>query len=256
MAIINDPQDIKNLRESGKILVGALAAMVDAVRSGITTQELDVVARKEIERHGGKPSFLGYRGYPAAACISLNAEVVHGIPRDQRIFEGDVYSFDLGVNYKGMITDAATTQVFGQVEPKVKNLVAATAQALEHGIAVALKDGFVGDIGAAIGEALTAAKVTIVHDLVGHGTGRAVHEDPMVPNFGHRGEGERIAHGEVLALEPIACLGSEDLLLQPDGWTLVTKDESLASHHEKTLIITENGPEVLTPHDFPVVHER
>lgn len=240
--------EIEAMRTGGQMLAQVLSHLKTKVKAGISTQELNDIAAKELGSLGGQAAFLGYKGFPGSICISVNDEVVHGIPKpDKFLDDGDVVSLDMGVIYKGLITDSAVTVVCGR-EPN--NLVKFTQQALEEGINVAQAGCHVGDIGQAIQSVLDKQGFGIVRDLVGHGVGHAVHEDPNIPNYGRSGSGPQLSRGMTVAIEPMATLGREAVVLDPDGWTVRTRDGSAACHFEHTVLITEDGCEVLTLADI------
>jgi len=247
MAILKEPKDIALLRESGKILVEAIQLVQARVAVGISTAELDMIARKAIERHSAKPSFFGYNGYPASICISINEEVVHGIPKKNRfIADGDVVGLDLGVNYRGFFTDHAVSVAVGKVDSKVKSLLADTQRAMMAGIDQARDGNRIGDVGSAIEKILTPKGYGIIRQLCGHGVGRAVHEEPEIPNYGKAGTGLKIISGMVLAIEPMVALGGWEVETLDDEWTVVTADGTVSAHFEHTVLVTEHGPEIIT----------
>ncbi len=247
MALIIQPEEIDRLRTSGKILATAMEAVRKAVAPGVTTAELDAIARHEIEAQGGQPSFLGFQNYPAALCVSVNHEVVHGIPDSTRSIQaGDVVGLDLGVNYQGAFTDHAITVAVGRVPNEAKQLIRHTRAALQAGIRQAKAGNHVGDISAAIEQSLEPHGYGIVTQLTGHGVGRAVHEAPPIPNVGPAGSGPELAEGEVLAIEPMVTLGDPAVRTLADGWTIETVDHSLAAHFEHTIRVTKRGHEVIT----------
>jgi methionyl aminopeptidase len=239
--------EIASMRVAGKILAQVLQHVKTNAKAGMSTKDLDNLAHKEVKRLGGKPSFLGYEGYPDVLCVSVNDEVVHGLPHRGKILEeGDVVSIDFGVTIDGMITDGAITFVLGEVSNEVKQLVATTEQALLTGIDV-LRDGVrVGDVARAIQNVLERKNLGIVRDLVGHGVGHDLHEDPNIPNYGSSGTGPVLKKGMTIAIEPMATLGGHHVVVDPDGWTIRTKDRSLAAHFEHTVLITDKGAEILT----------
>ncbi|MDO8521087.1 MAG: type I methionyl aminopeptidase [bacterium] len=253
MAKIKTAEEIALLRESGKRLAHVLAALKAAIKPGITTKDLDLLAEKLIRDGGDEPPFLNYtpRGattpFPASLCVSLNEEIVHGIPSASRIIkEGDVVSIDLGLTHKGMITDAALTVVVGTVAPEVAKLIKETERSLYEGIKAVRAGGHIGDIGFAIERVAKEHGYGIVRELGGHGVGHRVHEDPYVPNYGKKGTGPILKEGMVLALEPMFLLGKEDIRVMPDGYTVVSKDGSISAHFEHTIVVTENGAEIVT----------
>jgi methionyl aminopeptidase len=248
MTRIKNPEEIAHMRESGRMLASVLQYLEPQVEPGVTTKHLAELAVAELKRLGGKPAFLGYQGFPDVICISLNNEVVHGIPRADRIIqEGDIVSLDFGVIYHGMITDAAISVIAGKAkDPRHTQLVNITEQSLQAGINVVCDGVQTGDIGAAVQAVLDKFKYGIVRDLVGHGVGHFVHEDPNVPNYGRPHRGERLSAGMTIAIEPMATLGTDRVFLAPDGWTILTADNSWSAHFEHTVLITEDGAEILT----------
>lgn len=252
MARIKNEKDIKILREGGKRLAEILAKVAKAVKAGVTTNDLDQLARKLIEKKGDTPSFLHYtpegirRPYPAALCVSVNEEVVHGIPSNRVIKDGDVVTVDLGLNHKGMFTDHAITVVVGKASKEVKNLIEGTQKAIAAGIKAAKPKATTGDIGAAVEKVLRDHNLGIVKVLAGHGVGHAVHEEPFVPNYGKAGTGTSLTPGMVIAIEPMATLGSGRVRVLADEYTYITSDQTLSAHFEHTVLITEKGSEILT----------
>ncbi len=248
MTSVKTPDEIKLMRESGRMLASVLALLKDNVVAGVTTKDLAEIAKRELKILGGQPTFLGYQGFPDVLCVSLNNEVVHGIPSIKRaIVDGDIVSLDFGVTYHGMITDSAISVIAGGGgNKKTSQLLSMTERSLMAGIGV-LHDGIaVGDIAAAIQKVLDQYGYGIVRDLVGHGVGHALHEPPNIPNYGHKGTGSRLKAGMTIAIEPMATLGGHGVRVAKDGWTVLTKDESLAAHFEHTVLITEDGAEILT----------
>lgn len=253
MAKIKTAEEIVLLRESGKRLARILQALKVAIKPGISTKDLDTLAEKLIRLGGDEPPFLNYTPhgaripFPASLCVSLNDEVVHGIPSESRIIkDGDVVSIDLGLTHNGMVTDAALTVTLGKVSPDIEKLVKETERSLYEGIKVARGGGHIGDIGAAIERVANAHHYGIVREFGGHGVGHKVHEDPYVPNYGKKSTGPILKPGMVLALEPMFMLGGDAIRLMPDGYTIVTKDGSIAAHCEHTIVITPTGAEILT----------
>ena len=234
------------MRRAGRIVAALLAHLVEKIRPGVRTGDLDAEAKAFIQREGARPAFLGYRGFPASICVSVNEEVVHGIPGERRIAEGDLVSLDAGVVVDGWYADAATSTVLGRAPQVAHRLVDATQRALQQGIAQAVVGHRVSDISHAVQGAVERAGFSVVRDFVGHGIGRALHEDPPVANFGAPHTGPRLKAGMVIAIEPMVTAGRHDVELLRDGWTAVTKDRSLAAHWEHTVAITEDGPEILT----------
>lgn len=224
-----------------------LALLRERARPGVSTAELDAVAFESARKHGATPSFLGYRGYPASVCASINDEIVHGIPKSDRVLaEGDIVSLDFGAVLGGYHGDSAITIGVGKISPEAERLLVVTEEALHKGIARALTGGHLTDISAAIQEHAEAAGFGVVRKYVGHGIGRSMHEKPEVPNFGPAGRGPRLRPGMVLAIEPMVNIGSYDTIELADGWTVTTADGSLSAHFEHTVAITTVGPEILT----------
>jgi len=245
---IKTKQEIAAMRTSGQMLGAVLELLKKRLSVGMSTKDLSLIAAAELKALGGEPAFLGYQNFPDVICISINDEVVHGIPRvDKIVQEGDIVGLDFGVRYGGMITDSAITVIAGR--PKQIGhirLVEDTAHALEAGIAVIHDQVRTGDIGSAIEGSLQHRKYGIVRDLVGHGVGHSVHEDPNIPNYGRPDTGPWLSAGMTIAIEPMVTLGTEKVTLAQDGWTILTADGSRAAHFEHTVLITEHGAEVLT----------
>jgi methionyl aminopeptidase len=246
MTKIKTPAELAEMRESGRMLATVLDIVQKAIVPGITTKELDTIAAEELEKLGGKPAFLGYYGFPGVICISLNDEVVHGIPGKQVVKNGDIISFDFGVNYQGMITDAARSILVGPHNKAKQILIDGTLESLDAGIAAVKKGVQVGDISAAVQAVLDEYGYGIVRDLVGHGVGHALHEEPNIPNYGKAGTGPVLSAGMTIAIEPMTTLGSYKVYTAADGWTILTRDGSLAAHFEDTILVTETGAEILT----------
>ncbi len=255
MAIITREEDIELLRESGNILAHTMKELVDMAQEGMSAAELNTRAEKIIHRHGAVPSFKFYgpkgREYPAALCVSVNDEVVHSLPAEDKIFkDGDVVGIDCGVNFHGLFTDCAVTVAIGAVSDSVNRLLSITQTALKKGIEKVLPGNYIADISTAIQSAIPESEFGIVRDLVGHGVGYAVHEDPRIPNFwpwkGGADRGPKIVEGMVLAIEPMVTMGDWHIVTGEDGWSVKTKDGSLAAHFEHTVLVTKDGPEVMT----------
>ena len=227
-------------------MAALLQRLAELVAPGLRTKALDDEARRFLRARGAEPAFLGYRGFPACVCVSINDEVVHGIPGERRIREGDLVSIDAGAVVDGLYGDAATTVLVGAVSPEARRLATAAREALEEGIARAVAGARVSDISHAVQQRLERDRLGIVRDFVGHGIGRALHEDPPIPNVGPPGRGPRLRAGMVLAIEPMVTLGGPDVRVLEDGWTAVTADGSWAAHFEHTVAVTDTGPEVLT----------
>ena len=234
------------MRRAGEIVGATLALLQDAVSPGITTRELDNIADKEIRRLGGEPAFKGYRGFPATICTSINDEIVHGIPGDRVIKEGDLVKMDVGAVVDGFIGDAARTVGAGEISDEATDLIEVTRLALEAGIKAAKDGARIGDIGAAVQGFAEGRGYSVVREYVGHGIGRFLHEDPQVPNYGPPGRGPLIRRGMTIAIEPMVNVGGWRTRLLPDQWTVVTADGSLSAHFEHTIAITDNEPEILT----------
>jgi len=248
-------EEIDILRESGKRLARVLHLVAGEIKPGVTTKYLDEVAERLIRETGDTPPFLNYtphgarKPFPAALCVSVNDEIVHGIPGSRIINEGDIVSIDLGLTHKGMITDAALTIPVGKISPEIIQLIKETERSLQEGIRAMRIGGRIGDIGAAIERVAHKNNYGIVRELGGHGVGHAVHEDPYVPNYGTKGTGPILKSGMVLALEPMFSLGTDDVALMPDGYTIVTEDGALAAHFEHTVAVTETGIEIMTQYE-------
>lgn len=248
MAImIKTPQEIEKMRRSGQILRQVHEAIRPLVIAGATTQDLEVAANAKIDSFGAKAAFKGYHGFPAALCTSLNEQVVHGMPNQKTVLkDGDILSIDCGVIVDGFYSDAAVTYAIGTPSPKLKRLLAVTQASLEAAIEQAVVGGRLFDISATVQEMCEAEGFGVVKEFVGHGIGRAMHEDPQVPNFGTRGKGPRLKAGMVLAIEPMINAGGAEVKVLKDGWTAVTVDGSYSAHFEHTVAITKDGPLVLT----------
>lgn len=239
--------EIERIRQASLVVHGVLEELARAVAPGVTTAELDRLAEAGARERGAEPAFKGYRGYPASLCVSVNDEVVHGIPSPSRVLrEGDIVSLDFGAVYRGFYGDSARTLAVGRVSEGARNLLEATREALSRAIAAATARSRLGDIGAAVQGLVESRGYSVVRDFVGHGIGRRLHEPPQVPNYGVAGTGMRLRPGMVLALEPMVNAGRPEVTTLEDGWTAVTADGSLSAHFEHTVAITENAPEVLT----------
>lgn len=245
---VKTQDEIAAMRESGRMLGTVLNLLVKTAAAGMTTMELNNVAATELEKLGGKASFLGYQGFPEVLCVSLNQEVVHGIPSKERVIaDGDIVSMDFGVTYKGMITDAARSVIVGTPKQlRHAELVERTLASLDAGIFEVHNQVRTGDIGASVQAVLDKFHYGIVRDLVGHGVGHYLHEDPNIPNYGRRNTGPWLETGMTIAIEPMATLGTDHVNIAKDGWTIVTADDSWSAHFEDTVLITEDGSEILT----------
>ncbi len=244
---LKSPQEIGFMREAGIIVAAILDMVAAATQEGVSTWELDRIAASEIKRRGAKPAFLNYRGFPASLCVSVNEEVVHGIPnKGKKLKAGDLVSLDFGVVWRGYYADSALTVPVGNVSAEAESLLAATREALEKGIDQMWPDKRMGDVGAAVQRHVESKGYSVVRSFVGHGIGRALHEDPPVPNYGKPGTGLRLAEGMVLAVEPMVNIGAPDVRILDDGWTAVTADGTWSAHFEHTIAVTKDGPQVLT----------
>jgi methionyl aminopeptidase len=243
---IRTPDEIEKLRRAGELVARVLDRVEEMITPGITTAELDAAARKLIESEGGRPAFLGYHGYPATLCVSINDEVVHGIPGDREIADGMLVSVDVGAVVEGYFGDSARTFGVGKVPADAQRLMRTTQDALAAAIRSARPGNRVGSIGAAVSRVAEAAGLSVVRALTGHGIGTQMHEPPQIPNFGTPDEGEPIEAGMVFAIEPMLNIGDYRVKFMPDGWTVKTKDGSLSAHFEHTIAVTEGEPEILT----------
>lgn len=241
--------EIEAIRHGGRILRQALDLVNRHCVPGVRTQELDQMAEQYIRDQGGKPSFKGYRGFPGSLCISVNEEVVHGIPGRRKVRQGDLVSVDCGVTWEGFVADSATTIAVGEVEPELQKLMDVTREALFLGIDQARPGRFIRDISKAVQDHVEKHGFTVVRDLVGHGVGYSVHEEPQVPNFAGPRKGPKILPGLVIAIEPMVNVGTSDVVMLEDGWTIVTRDRLPSAHFEHTIAVTENGPRILTNGD-------
>ncbi|HEX9780256.1 MAG TPA: type I methionyl aminopeptidase [bacterium] len=246
MIEIKSAEELAIMRRAGRVVGRLLAHLTQLVRPGIRTRELDEEAAAYLARAGAAPAFLGYRGYPACICVSVNEEVVHGIPGDRRIGDGDVVSIDAGAIVDGFYGDAAVTVIVGSAGADVTRLVETTSQALKAGIAQARPGNRLSDISHAVQQVIERERFGIVREFVGHGIGRAMHEDPPIPNFGPPNAGPRLRAGMVLAIEPMVTMGDPGVEVLQDGWTAVTKDRSFAAHFEHSVAVTAGGADVLT----------
>ena len=244
---LKSADDLARMRDAGRVVRAVLDEVAAAAVAGVSTAGLDRLAEARTRELGAVPAFKGYLGYPASVCISVNDEVVHGIPSESRILrDGDLVGLDFGAILGGFHGDAAETVLVGQGSPEAGRLVAATRRALAAGVAAALPGGRLGDIGAAVQRSAEASGFSVVREFVGHGIGRKLHEPPQVPNFGEPGTGAWMRPGLVLAIEPMVNAGLPGVRTLEDGWTAVTEDGSLSAHFEHTVAVTEAGPEILT----------
>lgn len=246
MIPLKSEKDLDMMRKSGKILAKVMKKIQESVRSGITTLEIDRLAQSLIQEEDALPAFKGYKGFPACVCVSINEEIVHGIPGDRRLKEGDILSLDLGINYKGYFSDAAITIGVGKISPKSKKLIEVTKKALSEGIKQARVDNRLSDISYAIQSYVEDRGFSVVRKFVGHGIGTQLHEEPEIPNFGLPHRGPVLKSGMVLAIEPMVNMGTWDSKILENGWTAVTTDGLASAHFEHTVAITNNGAEILT----------
>jgi methionyl aminopeptidase len=247
MIVLKSPREIELMREAGRIVALTLAVLAEKAKEGVSTAQLEEWAEEVIRKNKAIPSFKGYRGYPASICVSVNEEVVHGIPSPKRILkEGDVVSIDVGAIYRGYHGDAAITIGIGRITEEAEKLIEVTKGALEAAISAAKAGNRLGDISWAIQSYAEKHGFNVVREYTGHGIGRYMHEEPQVPNIGTPGKGVLLKPGMTLALEPMVVAGSWEVEVLPDGWTVVTKDKSLAAHFEHTIAITDGDAEILT----------
>jgi methionyl aminopeptidase len=247
MQRIKTPAEIEAMREGGKILATIFEGLKQQIKPGVSELELDAWVEKEITRRGAIATYKTTEvNFPNVICISTNDQIVHGIPTDYVLQEGDLVGFDLVITYKGMKTDAAFTTVVGKANGVQKHLLNATERSLYAGIDAIKGPVRIGDIGAAVEKVLREAKLGIVRELVGHGVGHEMHEPPEIPNYGRKGSGQLLTPGDTIAIEPMATLAGEKIRVEDDGWTISTRDGSLAAHFEHTVLITEDGAEILT----------
>lgn len=244
--VLKSASEIERMRRAGSIVAAVLAELRQLARPGVTTAELDRCATELIREAGGRPSFLGYRGFAAAICTSVNEEVLHGIPGRRVLREGDLLKIDIGVEYEGLHADAALTMVVGRGAAIAYRLVETAERAFWAGCSQARPGKRIGDIGAAIQSVVEGAGFSIIEGYTGHGIGRALHEEPAIPNSGEAGKGIPLRAGMTIAIEPMISAGSGETRLKRDGWTIVTRDRSLAAHYEHTVWVSDEGPVVLT----------
>ena len=247
MIQVKNSMQLNAMKEAGRITGETLLVARELVRPGISTKELDDAIRVYIEKCGAKPSFLGYHGFPGSACISINDEVIHGIPSAKRFLqEGDIVKIDVGAFINGYHGDSARTIPVGKVSDEALKLIKATRDSFFAGAQMAVAGNRIGDIGSAISESVRPYGYGVVREFIGHGIGRNVHEEPDVPNYGTAGRGVRLCNGMTLAIEPMINLGTEKVIVLPDGWTVKTADGSLSAHYENTIAVTPDGVEILT----------
>ena len=247
MIVLKTNRELSLMREACRISAGALRVAGEAVQPGVTTEEIDRIAYEYIIKQGAKPNFLNYNGFPATACISINDEVIHGIPSKKRVIkEGDIVSIDLGAVLDGYNGDNAATFAAGKISPEAERLINTTKESLYKGIEAAVAGGRIGDISSAVQTYCEERGFSVVRDFVGHGIGAKLHEDPGVPNYGTPGRGVRLLPGMTLAIEPMINMGGYEVRQLSDGWTIKTKDGGLSAHFEHTVAITADGPKILT----------
>jgi len=246
MIVLRSDEEISAIRKAGRIVASAIEKLKRSAKEGVTTKELDAIAREEILKTGGYPAFKDYKGYPGNICASLNEAVVHGIPSERRLRSGDILSLDVGVKLRDYFADAAVTVAIGRISDQAKRLIDVTRGALDAGIAAAQQGRRLSDISHAIQEYAESNKFSVVRLFVGHGIGMSIHEEPEVPNFGSPDRGPRLESGMVLAIEPMVNAGTHEIEILDDGWTAVTKDRKLSAHFEHTIAIRPGGAEILT----------
>jgi methionyl aminopeptidase len=253
MIIRKSKQEIEGMARAGALLADTLAHVAEHLEPGIAMRELDRIADEYIEARGGKPTSKGYKGFPAALCISPNSMVVHGIPGDYEAREGDLISLDLGITLDGLVADSAVTLPVGEISPEAQRLLDVCREALDAGIEQARVGNRLSDISHAVQGVVEAAGFSVVRSLVGHGVGRSYHEDPQIPNFGPPGRGPVLQEGMTLAIEPMITAGEPDVYVHADEWSISSVDESLAAHFEHTVAVTADGPRILTLAKAPLL---
>lgn len=246
MVILKLPDEIEKARASNRIVAEVLNRIREKVKPGVTTRELNRLAEEVTEKRGAKPAFKGYRGFPYSLCTSVNDEVVHGMPSERVLQEGDIIGIDFGVYHSGFFGDATITLPVGKVKEKALKLIQVTEQSLYAAIEQVRAGNRLGDISAAVQEKVEVAGFSVVRDYVGHGVGKNLHEDPQIPNYGKKGRGVELKAGMILAIEPMVNQGSYKVRVLADGWTVVTEDGSLSAHFEHSVAITDNGPDILS----------
>lgn len=246
MALVKSPLEVEGMRQAGEVLARIADKVRSKITAGISTEEIDRIAERLIFEYGAKPAFKGYRGFPAAVCASINEEVVHGIPSDRCLKEGDLFKLDIGISLNGYFSDYAFTVAIGNISGRRSRLLEATKKALELGIAQAKPLNRLYDISWAVQSYIESQGFSVVRDFVGHGIGLSMHEEPEVPNFGSAHTGPILNEGMVLAIEPMVNFGSWEIKIAENGWTAITKDNLESAHFEHTVLITKDGPEVLT----------
>jgi methionyl aminopeptidase len=246
MIELKSSEQIEKMSRASAILVDTFRQVIPAAKKGQKTQKLDKIARDFIESKGAKPAFLGYKGFPKSICTSINEEIVHGIPSERQLKEGDLLSVDIGVEFEGFFSDAAVTIAVGGISEMAAKLIKATKDALYNSIEAALEGNRISDVSNAVQQTAEKSGFSVIREFVGHGIGARLHEDPQIPNFGQPGMGIRIKDGMVFAIEPMICAGKWEAEILDDGWTAVTKDRSLTAHFEHTVAIVDGRPSILT----------
>jgi methionyl aminopeptidase len=246
MIIYKSEAELEAMRQSSRIVAAVLGELVPLIRPGIRTRDLDLYAEKRTRELGAVPAFKGYRGYPASVCVSVNEEVIHGIPSGRILQEGDIVSLDFGVLYEGFFSDSALTAPVGLASPEAQRLIAAAERSFFKGLEQMKEGNRLSDISAAVQASVESEGFSVIRQFIGHGIGRALHEEPQVPNFGAPGRGPKLRPGMTLAIEPMIAAGGYEVEVLEDGWTAVTRDRSLSAHFEHTVALTENGPEILS----------
>lgn len=247
MIQLKNSEQIALMKQAGRITGEALILAGEAVKEGITTKHLDDIVRQHIEKSGAKPSFLGYAGFPGSACISINDQVIHGIPSAKAVLkEGDIVKIDVGAYYRGFHGDSANTFAVGKISPEAQHLIDTTKQSFWEGVKMVAEGNRIGDIGNAIESYVTKNGYSVVRKYVGHGVGHDLHESPDVPNYGKPGRGPRLCRGMTIAIEPMVNIGTGEVRELDDGWTVLSADHSLSAHYEHSVALTENGVEILT----------
>ena len=244
---IKNAQELAVMRKAGAVVADTLALLAGSVKPGMTTGDIDAVAREELKKRGAKPAFLNYHGFPGVICVSINHEVVHGIPSPKRALkDGDIVGLDFGAVIDGWFADSARTVGIGKISEDAEKLIRVTRESLEKGIAAVKAGARVGDVGAAVQTHAEKNGYSVVREFVGHGIGRSLHEEPPIPNYGRAGTGQRLKTGMTIAIEPMVNMGGPEVETLSDGWTAVTKDKKLSAHFEHTVAVTDTGYEILT----------
>lgn len=246
MIPLKSEEDLKMMRISGKVLSRVMQRLLKTVRAGVSTSEIDSAAADLIHKEGVQPAFKGYKGFPAATCVSVNDEIVHGVPSERKIEEGDIVSLDVGINYEGYFSDLALTLGVGKISSRAKKLIEVTRESLYEGIKRASPKSHLYDISYAVQAHVENNGFSVVREFVGHGIGRSLHEEPEIPNFGRPHQGPMLKSGMVLAIEPMVNMGTWETRISENGWTALTKDGLPSAHFEHTVAVTDKGPEILT----------